>query len=329
MPLSRHIYHFLTASMLCCLCIGCGKNTDTKTLFLAHTLPTSHPVHQGMVAFQEILAEQSQGKLVVRIFPDGQLGNERELLELLQIGSVAMTKVSAAAMASFAPAYEVLGIPYLFRDKTHLFNALEGDVGEDMLDSSRDFWLQGLCFYDAGSRSFYTKEKPVRSPDDLTGLKIRVMNHQMSVEMVNAMGGSATPMSYGELYTALQQGVVDGAENNPPSFVSSNHFEVCKYYSLDEHTSIPDVLVIGTKFWNKLSPQEQKWVKGSAMLSVEKQKQYWAESVTECMEILTAAGVEIIRPEKNVFAQKTQSIVDRMSKDPKMKTIIDAIQTDY
>lgn len=305
---------------------SCEQLNSPQTLFLAHTLPVTHPVHKGMVDFQEQVAKKSGGQLLVKIFPDGQLGTERELLELLQIGSLAMTKVSAAAMASFAPEYEVLGVPYLFRDKAHCFSVLEGEVGQRLLNSSRNYWLQGLCFYDAGSRSFYTKNKPIRTPEDLKGLKIRVMNHQMSVEMVNAMGGSATPMAYGELYTALQQGVVDGAENNPPSFVSSNHFEVCKYYSLDEHTSIPDVLVIGTKFWDKLSDQERTWVKAAADASVVTQKLYWQESVEECMKILEEADVEIIYPEKPAFSEKTESILEKFTQDPKMQALVEAIQ---
>lgn len=322
----RHI----TTIGFCLLTLGffnsCEQLNNSKTLFLAHTLPTTHPVHQGMVDFQKHVAEKSGGQLLVKIFPDGQLGSERELLELLQIGSVAMTKVSAAAMASFAPEYEVLGVPYLFRDRTHFFKVLEGKVGQRLLDSSRDYWLQGLCFYDAGSRSFYTKDKPIRTPEDLKGLKIRVMNHQMSVEMVNAMGGSATPMAYGELYTALQQGVVDGAENNPPSFVSSNHFEVCKYYSLDEHTSIPDVLVIGTKFWDKLSEQERIWLKEAAEESVVTQKDYWEKSVEACMKILEEANVEIIRPEKPLFSEKTESVLLKFTRNPAMKALVEAIQ---
>ena len=322
------IYRLLSYPLVLLLLNGCSQLNDTKTLFLAHSLPTSHPVHLGIVDFQKYVAENSGGKMVIKIFPDGQLGSERELLELLQIGSVAMTKVSAAVMASFAPEYEVLGVPYLFRDKTHCFNILEGEVGKRLLDSSTDYLLQGLCFYDAGSRSFYTTKQAIKSPEDLKGLKIRVMNHQMSVDMVNAMGGSATPMAYGELYTALQQGVVDGAENNPPSFVSSNHYEVAKYYSLDEHTSIPDVLVIGTKFWDTLTDQEKEWLENAAARSVSTQKQYWQESVDECMAVLEKAGVQVIKPEKVAFSQKTEAILNQLMEDPKMKTIVEAIQSE-
>ncbi len=313
------------AFLILFLLSSCVEFADQKVVYLAHTLPTSHPVHQGMEVFAEQVKDKSKGKLVVKIFPDGQLGTEREVLELLQIGSIAMTKVSAAAMANFAPEYKVLGVPYLFRSKEHLFKVLEGQTGEDLLMSGSDYLLRGLCFYDAGSRSFYTKNKPIRTPADLEGLKIRVMNHQMSVDMVNEMGGSATPMAYGELYTALQQGVVDGAENNPPSFVTSRHYEVCKYYTLDEHSSIPDVLVIGTTYWETLSSEEQGWMKDSALYSVKAQQKFWKENVEACLKKLKEAKVEIFKPEKSLFAEKSKSVLEEFIKDPKMKEIIDEI----
>ena len=305
---------------------ACEQLVGPKVIYLAHTLPISHPVHRGMEVFAEQVRANSDGVLDVRIFPDGQLGTEREVLELLQIGSIAMTKVSAAAMANFAPEYQVMGVPYLFRDKEHFFSVLEGPTGEAILEAGSEYRLRGLCFYDAGSRSFYTKDRPIHAPEDLQGMKIRVMNHQMSVDMVNQMGGSATPMAYSELYTALQQGVVDGAENNPPSFVTSGHYEVCKYYTLDEHSSIPDVLVMGTKYWDLLSAQEQQWVKAAAQTSAQAQKQFWKDDVAECMLKLEEEGVEIIRPEKSLFANKTQAVLDAFSQDPKMKELVEAIQ---
>ncbi|MFK7970122.1 MAG: TRAP transporter substrate-binding protein [Bacteroidia bacterium] len=305
---------------------GCNTGPANKSLFLAHGLPTSHPVHKGMLDFRQRLEEKSQGRLKVKIFADGQLGSEREVLELLQIGSIAMTKVSAAAMANFAPAYQVLGVPYLFRDKAHFFEALEGEVGKKLLQSGSEYWLRGLCFYDAGSRSFYTKDKPIKNPEDLKGLKIRVMNHQMSVDMVNAMGGSATPMAYGELYTALQQGVVDGAENNPPSLLTSRHYEVCKYYTLDEHSSIPDVMVIGTKFWKRLSKQEQQWVQEAASESVSAQKAFWAASEAESLRIMKEAGVNIIKADKRLFSEKCSPVLSEFIKKPGMEELVRAIQ---
>ena len=156
---------------------SCKKNEDTKILYLAHGLPQTHPVHKGIVEFQKALDKKSKGALKIKIFPDGQLGSEREVLELLQIGSVAATKMSAATLSNFVPEYHLLGIPYLFRDKEHQFDVLEGSIGKSILEKGSKFWLRGLCYYDAGSRSFYTSKKAIRTPDDLKGLKIRVMNN--------------------------------------------------------------------------------------------------------------------------------------------------------
>ncbi|MGC6429868.1 MAG: TRAP transporter substrate-binding protein [Jejuia sp.] len=307
--------------------VSCKKDDGAKMLYLGHTLPQTHPVHKGIVEFQKALEEKSNGTLKVKIFPDGQLGSEREVLELLQIGSVAATKVSAATLSNFVPEYHILGIPYLFRDKQHQFDVLEGDIGKSILEKGSKFWLRGLCYYDAGSRSFYTSEKAIRTPEDLEGLKIRVMNNQMAINMVNSMGGSATPLAYGELYTAIQQGVVDGAENNPPSFVSSNHYEISKYYTLDQHSSVPDVLLIGTKYWDQLSEQEKTWVQEAADESAQAQKVFWNESVEECMAIAKEAGVEIIIPEKSLFAEKSKSVLENFIKEhPEMAPIVQQIK---
>ncbi len=306
---------------------SCKEESGSKILYLAHGLPQTHPVHKGILEFKKSLEIKSNGTLKVKIFPDAQLGSEREVLELLQIGSVAATKVSAATLSNFVPEYHILGIPYLFRDKEHRFGVLEGPIGKSILEKGSKFWLRGLCYYDAGSRSFYTSKKAIRTPDDLKGLKIRVMNNQMAINMVNSMGGSATPLSYGELYTALQQGVVDGAENNEPSFVSSNHYEISKYYTLDEHSAVPDVLLIGTKYWEKLSEDEKKWVQEAADESSQAQKKFWSESVEESMKTAKEAGVEIIIPEKSLFAEKSKSVLEEfVAKHPDMATIVNQIK---
>jgi len=308
------------------LLTGCEDLGGKKVVYLAHTLPTSHPVHKGMEVFAERLRANSQGEMDVKIFPDGQLGSEREVLELLQIGSIAMTKVSAATMANFAPEYQVLGVPYLFRDKAHMFNVLEGPTGAAILEAGSEYLLKGLCFYDAGSRSFYTVKKPVKTPADLAGMKIRVMNHQMSVDMVNEMGASATPMAYGELYSALEQGVVDGAENNPPSFVTSGHYEIAKYYTLDEHSSVPDVLVMGTTYWATLTEEEREWVTAAGRESAQAQKVFWAENVEASMAKLRSEGVEILKPEKSMFAESSKTVLADFSKDPVMRRLVEEIQ---
>ncbi|WP_341228082.1 TRAP transporter substrate-binding protein [uncultured Arcticibacterium sp.] len=305
---------------------SCSEIKDKKVLYFAHSLPITHPVHKGILAFQESLNEKSAGKLQLKIFPDAQLGSERETLELLQIGSVAMTKVSAASMSSFAPEYEVLGIPYLFKSSEHLFNVLEGEIGKELLAAGSEYLLRGLCFYDAGSRSFYAKEKPIQTPADLDGMKIRVMNDKMSVDMVKTLGGSATPMAYGELYTALQQKVVDGAENNIPSFVTSNHYEICKYYTFDEHSMIPDVVVMSSTFWDSLDETEKKWVQEAANESVAKEKQYWKETVEENMKVLKEANVEFIYPDKTLFSNQAAALTETLMQDPNKKKMIERIR---
>ncbi len=309
----KGVVHMLVAVILASLMIfssGCRKKADHKVLKLAHSLPVDHPVHKAMVFMADRCKELSNGKLQLEIYPSGQLGSEQQCVELCQIGSLAITKISAAVMESFKPEYKVLGLPYLFRDTDHLFRVLNGEIGKELLAGTEDKMIRGLCFYDAGSRSFYTISKAILKPEDLKGLKIRVMKSQTAMDMVRVLGGSPTPISWGELYTALQSGVVDGAENNPPSFYTSHHYEVCKYYSLDEHTSVPDVLVISMHVWKHLSDQEKIWLQQAAAESVPVERKLWAESVKHSMEEVQKAGVKISYPDKKLFAEKVQPIYD-------------------
>jgi tripartite ATP-independent transporter DctP family solute receptor len=305
---------------------GCSRQDSVTAIKLAHGLDIAHPVHKGMVYFAEQVAERSNGQMRIDIYPSGQLGSERQCLELLQIGSLGMTKVSAAVLENFAPRMKVLGLPYLFRDDEHAWAVLNGPIGKDLLLEAQNYWLRGVCFYDAGSRSFYTKDRPVNSPDDLEGLKVRVMNSQTAMQMVKALGGAPTPISFGELYTALQQGVVDGAENNPPSFYTSRHYEVCKYYSIDEHSTVPDVMLIGTNTWERLTAQEQTWLQEAADASVGYQRRVWAASEQEALDAVKAAGVQINYPDKSPFAARVEDIYERYKDDPEIYELIQQIQ---
>lgn len=312
--------------LLTLLFSACGKVSNVKKLKIGHGLDQSHPVHKAMLYMAEKAAEKSSGTLQISVYPSQQLGTERECLELLQIGSLAMTKVSSSVLEGFVPIFKVFSLPYIFRDDEHKFKIFEGDVGKDLLISPEKYWLRGLCFYDAGSRSFYTKNAPIRTPDDLTGLKIRTQESATSVNLVNSLGGSATPISWGELYTALQQGVVDGAENNPPSFYLSRHYEVCKYYSLDEHTSVPDVLVISTIIWNDLTEHEQKWLQEAAEESYEHQKKLWKESTLESLKAVEEAGVKIIYPDKTPFIEKVQPMLEQYKEEKEVYDLIQKIK---
>ena len=210
--------------------------------------------------------------------------------------------------------------------KTHCFNVLDGPIGKELLNGTEKYWLKGLGYYDSGSRSFYTIDKSLVGPDDLDGLKIRVMESQTAIDMVKSLGGSPTPISWGELYTALQQGVVDGAENNPPSFYLSRHYEVCKYYILDEHTTVPDVVLMSTHLWNSLSDQEQDWIQKAIDLSVLEQRRLWLESERESLEAVQAAGVQVSYPDKTLFSEKSKSVLDEYQKDPGLKIFIEKIK---
>lgn len=314
-----------------CLCLilgsySCGERAGTRTIRLGHGLDTNHSVHKAMVKMGEDLKKLSGGKMVLKIYPSQQLGTERQCLELLQIGSLDMTKVSVGTLENFAPKMKVLGLPFLFRDRQHSFDVLDGPIGQSLLNEGEKYWLKGLGYYDAGSRSFYTKDRPVHRPEDLKGLKIRVMESVTAVNMVKDLGGSPTPISWGELYTALQQGVVDGAENNPPSFYLSRHYEVCKFYTLDEHTVLPDVLLVGTHLWDKLSVEEQGWLKQAVDNSIGYQRKLWLASEEEALAEVQKAGVEIIRPDKKLFSEGVKEIYDKYKNNKEMYQLIQDIR---
>lgn len=202
---------------------GCGTDDGVQTLRLGHGLDPSHPVHKGMERFAHHVDSMSNGRIDVKIYPSEQLGSEREMIELLQIGSLDMSKVSAAVMGGFSPLYKVLSVPYLFKSRQHRFDVLQSSVGDSLRLAPTKYGFRALGFYDAGFRSFYTNGKPIRKPSDLEGMKVRVMESNTAIKTVEALGGSPTPIAWGELYSALQQGVVDGAENNPPTYMLANH----------------------------------------------------------------------------------------------------------
>jgi tripartite ATP-independent transporter DctP family solute receptor len=307
------------------LLTGCGLKSDVKVLKLGHNLDTKHSVHIAMEFLAKRVAELSDGKIQIQIYPGGVLGSERESLELLQLGSLDLTKVSAATMEGFIEEYKVFGLPYLFKDKAHSFAVLDGPIGKAMLSKGEKYWLHGLCFYDAGARSFYSSI-PINTPADLAGLKIRVMQSITAVEMIKSMGGSATPVSWGELYTALQSKVVDGAENNPPSFYLSHHYEVCHYYTLNEHTMIPDVLLISTRAWKKLNEQERKWMEQAVKESVVVQRKEWQKSEDESLAALKKNGVEIIIPDKKPFIEAVKGVYDIYRNNDKIYPLIEQIR---
>lgn len=305
---SKVVFKLASLWAVALLLWNCSAVSDVKVVRLGHGLPQTHPVHLALVYMGEELAKESGGKMQLKIYSDNQLGGERECLELLQIGSLDLTKVSSATMENFDPHYKVFNLPYVFRDKEHRFKVLDGPIGREVLNGSGDKLLKGLCFYDAGSRSFYSTKKPIKSPENLKGMKIRVMQSKTAFKMVNEMGGSPTPMNFGELYSALEQGVVDGAENNPPSFFTSGHFVVCKHYTINEHASIPDVLQMSLATWNSLSPQQKTWLQTAADRSAPYERKLWADFENESLKSLEENGVNIYRPSKKIFADAVKEM---------------------
>ncbi|WP_425635807.1 TRAP transporter substrate-binding protein [Algoriphagus yeomjeoni] len=317
----------LSFCIVLALFVSCQATGEKRIIKLGHGLGITHPVHEAMLFLAKKVEEKSGGKMVVKIYPNQQLGSERELVELLQIGSLGMTKVSSAALEGFAPTMQVFGMPYLFRDDAHQLAVLQGEIGKKLLLDPQKYLLRGLCYYDSGKRSFYTKDKPVETPADLAGLKVRVMESNTASNMVKSLGGSPTPVSFGELYTALQQGIVDGAENNAPSLYTSKHYEVCKFYSLDEHTALPDVMIVSTKVWESLNEQEQQWLQEAADESATYEYKIWAEATQESLNELKKAGVTITYPDKQPFREAVEPMYSELKiQQPEIYKIVEEIR---
>ncbi|EDQ1031891.1 TRAP transporter substrate-binding protein, partial [Salmonella enterica subsp. enterica serovar Mbandaka] len=298
---------FTTSAVLLAGCLLLAFPALAKTtLKLSHNQDKSHAVHKAMSYLADKAKAYSDGELNIRIYPNATLGNERESLELMNSGALQMVKVNAASLESFAPEYSVFSLPFLFRDRDHYYNVLKSDLGKRILASSESKGFVGLTWYDGGARSFYAS-KPITQPDDLAGMKIRVQQSPSAIAMVKALGGVPTPMAQGELYTALQQGVVDGGENNPVVYADMRHAEVAKFYSRDEHTMVPDVLVISTKVLNKLSDKERKALYKAADESMQQMKDViWPAAEKEAYESMKAMNATVVDIDKSAFKQRVK-----------------------
>lgn len=306
-----------------------GKSFQrTPSIIFAHNMDENHPVHKGMVYFKENLESKSEGRLKVQLYANGQLGREREVIELLQLGAVAMTKVSSLSLEAFVPHYSAINLPYLFRNRDHFFSALDGDIGQEIHLLGIPKRFRGLSYYDSGSRSFYAN-KPIMKPEDLKGLKIRVMGSQTAITMMKLLGGSPTPMGFGEIYTGLQQNVIDGAENNIMALTLSRHGEVAKHYSLDEHIMAPDVIIISESVWQSLSQADQKIVKEVAEGSAQHQRKEWL-SLQEMkkQEAQNDMNVSFHYPKKEPFMEMVLPLHEKAAnKDATFKKIIETIKS--
>lgn len=322
----NHIKNLFFLILIILAIVSCRKGSDRKLILtVGHNLNEETPIHKSLIYMKKELAQLSNDTIELRIYPNSQLGSDIENLNMVQQGILSMTKASAAAVEGFVPEMSVFSLPYLFQDNEHYWRFLTSPKGEELLNAGVNKGFKGLCYYDAGSRSFYTSKKPILKPEDLRGVKIRVMSSQTAQNMVKTMGGMPETIPFGELYSALQQGVVDGAENNASSYYLDRHYEVCKYFSLDEHTRVPDLLLISSVLWEQISEERQEWILEAAGLAAFEEKRLWEEETQFYMNKLKEEGVQIYYPDKSLFASKTSAMRDNL-RNEKEQQIIEEIQ---
>jgi len=274
--------------------------------------PMGYPTTDAIEYMGELLNTWTSGRMNVKIFHSMQLGGEKEALEQVQLGALEMTRVSVGVVGPIVEDFNAFNLPYFFRSTEHMHKVVDGEIGTDLLNKLEKGGLIGLGYMDAGSRSFYNKERAITKIEDLEGLKIRVMQNPIFVEMVNAMGGNGLSVAFNELYTAMQTGVVDGAENNPPTYNSQKHYEIAGYYSLTEHLMVPEIFVFSKKVWDTLSPLDQQLVRKAAALAVEKERELWAAREQAALEDLKSKGIKVVTDvDKTPFIEATAPVREK------------------
>ena len=259
---------------------------------LASVLPDSHPVHKALVAFADKIKEKTKGEVVITVYPAGQLGQEKDYIEGSKLGSIEITKVSSAPLGQFSKSLQVASLPFIWKDLEHQRKVLAGDIGKRLMTDLDKNGFRGLAFFDAGFRNVTTRDRAIKVPDDLKGMKIRVMQSEPLIETINAFGATAVPMGQSEVYVALQQKVIDGWENNEPTVISFNMQEVAPYFSFTRHVSIPDILIMSKQVFDALSPEIQKAILDAARETIPVQQKLWAEYVGEATTKLKAKGMK-------------------------------------
>lgn len=297
------------------------------TLRSSDTHPDGYPTVSAVQHMGAELAKATGDKLCIEVFHSAQLGQEKDTIEQTQFGVIDLNRVSLGPFNNIIEETKIPSLPYIFRSVEHMHNVMDGPIGEEILAAFEAHDLVGLAFYDGGSRSFYNKERPITKMADLEGLKFRVMQSDLFVDMVSAVGANATPMPYGEVYSSIQTGVIDGAENNWPSFESSGHFEVAGYYTLDQHLIVPEVLVMSKASYDKLSADEQMAVKAAAKASVPVMRELWVEREKASEAKVRAAGVEIITDiDKTPFIEAMVPVYEKYVTTDKLKDLVTRIQ---
>lgn len=300
------------------------KAESLKFAYASNATPTV----EAMKKFGEILEQKTNGDITVQYFPDSQLGGERELVELVQAGTIDFTKVSGGLMESFAPVYGVFSMPYLFNNQEHFYNVMDdAEIMQPIYETTKDRGIVGLTYFNSGARSFYTVKQPVESVEDLKGLKFRVMQSPTSIKMVQLLGATPIAMGQAEVYTSLQQGVLDGAENNEYAITVARHGEVAKYYSYDVHTRIPDIMLGSSKTLEKLSDENRQAVLDAAKEATAYHKQVWAEAIeAEKKKAEENFGVQFSYPDISPFQAAVQPMYDELKAEPEKYAVYEAIK---
>jgi tripartite ATP-independent transporter DctP family solute receptor len=288
---------------------------DAMVLKSADVHPFGYPTVEAVKWMGEELEKRTDGRLSVEIYPSMQLGGEKEMIEQAQVGALAMARISVGPMGPLVPELNVFNLPYLFRDAAHMEAVIDGEIGDELLQHLTDHptaGLVGLCWMNAGTRNVYNSQRAVRSMEDLSGLKIRMMGNPIFVDTMNAMGGNGVSMGFDQLINGLQTGVVDGAENNYPTYSSGQHYRYAKYYSRTEHLMIPEILVFSKRVWEGLSAEDQELIMSLAKEAQQRQRELWYAEEEKALADMSANGVEVIEiADKEPFRKAVQPVWEK------------------
>ncbi|WP_018924018.1 TRAP transporter substrate-binding protein [Salsuginibacillus kocurii] len=302
-------------------------SSDQKTISMAHIHGEADTVYGSIELLNEGIEEKTDGQIKVENYGESVLGDERELLELMQNGVVDMVKVSGAVMENFSHEFSAFSLPYVFEDEDHFFEVMDSDYVDELYAGLEDVGMRGITYYDAGARSFYTVDTPIKHPDDINGLKIRSMNSATQIGTMEALGASPTPLPAPEVYTGMQQGMIDGAESNPAPMTEANHGEVAKHYSFNEHTRVPDFVVMSADTWDNLSAEEQDIVMEAAQESTEAHNEAWSEEMEANVEqAKEELNVEFHYPELEPFREEVEPLIEEYREDPEVAEILDEFE---
>jgi len=299
---------------------------QTVTLRSADVHPDGYPTVEAVKFMGRQIEEKTGGRIRVQVFSSRQLGEEKDTLEQTRFGVIDLNRVNSASLNSLVPETVIPGLPFLFRSEEHAHRVLDGAIGDDIASGLTRHNLVPLAYYDSGARSFYTRGRAINEPGDLRGLKIRVQPSDMWVAMMRAFGANATPLPTGEVYSALQTGVVDGAENNYPSYQSFRHFEVARFYSVSEHSMAPELLVMSKRSFDRQPKEIQDILRQAARDSVPEMRRLWNARSEEAKAAVIAAGAQINAMNKEPFERNMGPVYDQFVRDARMKAIVSRIR---